>query len=72
MAQRTVREWKYTGDDYEPGKVLRTIYYGLKDPSAPGPFTNDMLAVRKVLLHFYDEHGKEIQVKTIVPSSSQL
>jgi len=70
-ARRTIRAWKYTGSDYQPGQILQTIYYKLKDASAPGPFTKEMLAVQKVVLRFYDEDGREIRTKSIVPSPRQ-
>jgi hypothetical protein len=75
IAQRTIRTGKYTGSNYvisyEPGQVLQTVYYTLDDPIAPGPFTKEMLAVQKVVLHFYDEDDREIRTKSIVPLSGQ-
>lgn len=71
IAQRTIRTWKYIRSDYEPGQVLQTVYYTLENPTAPRPFTKNMLAVQKVILHFYDEEGREVRTKSIVPSSEQ-
>ena len=71
IAQRTIRTTKYTDNDYQPGKVLHTIHYALKDPFAPPPFKKEMLSVRKVVLHFYDEDGRETQAKSIIPLSGQ-
>ena len=47
IAQRIIRSWKYIGSNYEPGQVLQTVYYTLENPTAPRPFTKDMLAVQK-------------------------
>ncbi|NQV32245.1 MAG: hypothetical protein HQ515_06095, partial [Phycisphaeraceae bacterium] len=67
VAQRTVRQWKYVDGDYKPAKVLQTVYYTPKDPTATAPFDRDRLVVWKVLLHFYDDKGKEIRTRSIVP-----
>lgn len=67
VAQRTVRQWKYADGDYKPAKVLQTVYYTPKDPTATAPFNRDRLVVQKVLLHFYDDKGKEIRTESIVP-----
>ena len=67
VAQRTVRAWQYTGDGYQPGCVLQTIYYTLKDPSATPPFTKEMLMVHKTVLHFYDKSGTEIRTEEYFP-----
>lgn len=72
VAQKIIRTWKYIDNKYRPGNALQTIYYTLKDQSAQGPFSKQMLAVQKVSLHFYDECGRKIRTKSIVPLSGQL
>ena len=67
VAQRTVLQWIYVDHNYQAGKVLQTIYYAPKDPTAKPPFTRDMLVVQRVLLYFYDKEGKEIRTQSIVP-----
>ncbi|UCE48223.1 MAG: hypothetical protein JSW47_21815, partial [Phycisphaerales bacterium] len=68
VAERTVRQWKYIEGDYRPAKVLQTIYYTPKDPTAKPPFAKDMLVVQKVVLHFYDDKAREISTRSILPS----
>ena len=67
VAQRTVMQWIYVDHDYQAGKVLQTVYYAPKDPTAKPPFTRDTLVVQKVRLYFYDKEGKEIRTLSIVP-----
>jgi hypothetical protein len=52
------------------GRALRTVYYALKrqastnetsgEPYSKGPYTKDMLALQRVVLHFYDDKGSEV------------
>ena len=67
VAQRTVTQWIYVDHDYQAGKVLQTIYYAPKDPTAKPPFTPDALVVQKVRLCYYDKEGKEIRTRSVVP-----
>ena len=60
-------QWKYVDGNYKAGKVLQTIYYAPKAPTAKAPFTRDTLVVQKVLLYFYDKDGKKIHTQMIVP-----
>ena len=65
------------------GRVLRTVYYtftmGLTMGAAEGqlhtkkgPYTKDMLAVQKVLLHFYDDKGSEVYTEDHFPAYEYL
>lgn len=69
IAHTVLRECLYQPQGPRPGRKLRTVYYALKDPSAPPPFTKEMLAVQKVVLYFYDDNGTMVRTKSIYPPS---
>jgi hypothetical protein len=66
IAHTVLRECLY--QPLRSGRKLRTVYYTLKDPSAPPRFTKEMLTPQRVVLHFYDENGGEIRTESIFPS----
>ena len=68
IAEKTIRHWIYTGDNYQPDKSFQTIYYTLKNPAEKPPFTPDMLKVQKIMLYYYDEQGKVLRTEDILPT----
>ena len=68
-AQRTIRQLEKIKDsyEYEPGKILQTVYYSLKNPDDKPPFKPDMLKIQKIVLNYYNDKGKVIQTKDILP-----
>jgi hypothetical protein len=71
IAHRVLRECLYPPQGPQPVRKLRTVYYSPKDPSAPSPFTREMLTVQKVVLYFYDDNGNIVREKSLYPASEQ-
>jgi hypothetical protein len=62
VAERVFRD----GD----GRIAKTIYYGLRpgvDEKADRPYTEEMLAVREIVRHVYDDQGREIREERYSP-----
>jgi hypothetical protein len=67
-AKRTIRQLKKIEgkNDYEPGKVIQTVYYTLVKPSEKAPSTPDMLKIQKIELWYYDQRGKVTRTEEIL------
>lgn len=64
------RTWWRAVGSLPADEALQTIYYTLKNPGVKPPFTEDMLTVQRVVLHYYDRHGKGIRTKDVMPPPS--
>jgi len=65
VAERTIRQWKYDGDEYQPDITLQTIYYMLKDPAAKAPFDSDMLKVKKLCFTITTAGARKVEPLTL-------
>ncbi len=73
VAERTIRHLRQIEGsfDYEPGRILQTVYYALKNPDVKTPFTPDMLKIQKIVLYYYDKQDQAIRTEDILPLSGQ-
>lgn len=69
VAKRIIRQSQRIkdNDEYEPGNIMQTVYYTLRNPEAKAPFTPKKLKIKKIVLYYYDTQGNVTRTEDVLP-----